>query len=255
MASDKDKTTTAGAPQDDSARHELGLARAENDRLLVELKALRGDNEALRADLQAERKAAARRDAEFDRAYGEMTRLIGIEECRDRLAVDLAAASKTNVELRKALDEAREQIRARLIGEAVPQTREELRPGHVYCYAKLRYVMDESSAGQSFKPRQAMPGELIQVPEDEFRRDQAHRFPHLESEAEHNRRVAEQRKHHVKSVDGELAQIMSGFELAEQMAAVRAQQQQVTAQQLVDAQRLGAQMPQGPLPPQGAPRR
>lgn len=172
---------------------------------------------------------------EILRLREENARLFGANEAAERHA-------KENEALRAEVGRLREALSQRTAEAQPPKERPALKQGNVWAYTVHRYVLDEGG-----KTRVVPANEPVQVSEQEFNRDQQHRYPHLESEATHDRREAERRKKHTEAVDGELQQIQAGYQLAEQMAEVRRRQQQVTAQMLVDAQRLGAQMPAGPV--------
>lgn len=171
---------------------------------------------------------------EILRLRDENARLFGAYEAAERHA-------KENEALTAEVGRLREALSQRPAGPP-PKERLALKPGNVWAYVVHRYVLEEGG-----KARVVPPGDLVQVAEKEFHRDQQHRYPHLEGEATHDRREADLRKKHTEAVDGELQQIEAGHQLAAQMAEVRRQQQQVTAAMLVDAGRLAAQMPPGPV--------
>ena len=160
--------------------------------------------------------------------------------------------TETQRELRRLQDErdaAQEALRSITAPTAAPTAapqqpgREPLRPGHVEVFTRYKFVVEswEGEVGKGkFVPQVVPEDTLIQVTQKELRIDQMRRFPHLETVADREARLAKDAEKKTAPVKETMDNVAAAFAAANEMVQARELNRQAVLKDVVAAQRAGA---------------
>lgn len=194
-------------------------------------RAPKNEEQAAQTDMAAELARMQRERAELEQVVARA------QERHARLNEELRAAHADIDRLHAEIAKLREAT------PAAPGKLPRPRDGHVWCYTRYQYTVEEHVGGR-WTPRIVPRGEAVEVTEAELKLDRMRRFPHLETAEEHDRRVAQSQARAAAPAAEQIAHLNALFEQAEQMQKVREQRRQATLQDVMDAHRIAAQLPE-----------
>ena len=147
-------------------------------------------------------------------------------------------------ELRAERDGVLEQLRAAAEAAAGPKDKAlpPAKAGHVWAYTRYPYTV-EAWEGKKFAPQVVAAGEAVQVTVKELEIDRLRRYPHLETVAAREERLAVVRERKIGPAKEFAENLAAQFAAANEMVTAREQHRREAAALLLSPERLAQQLP------------
>jgi len=147
-------------------------------------------------------------------------------------------------ELRAERDGVLEQLRAAAEAAAGPKDKAlpQAKDGHVWAYTRYPYTV-EAWEGKKFAPQVVAAGEAVQVTVKELEIDKLRRYPHLETVAAREERLAKVEARKLGPAKEFAENLAAQFAAANEMVAAREQHRKEAAALLLSPERLAQQLP------------
>lgn len=147
--------------------------------------------------------------------------------------------------LRAERDEVLDRLRAAAEDAAGPKDKAlpAAKPGNVWAYTRYPYTV-EAWVGKKFSPQVVAAGEAVQVTEKEMEIDRLRRFPHLETVAAREERLAKVAERRLGPAKEFAENLAAQFASANEMVQAREEHRRAAAALIMDPARLAQHLPQ-----------